>query len=190
MPFEYGQEDWAGAAPPKDYTPVPAGVYRYVIVGAEVGRTKQNTKDTINLDLQVEDGDYNGRHVFDLWVMPDKAIDTDPEKFKQAMGFLKAKLEAIYNTNVGGNFRIDPNDLLGRRGAVQVSVKSDPRPAEEGGGFYDPKNVVKRYINTDDPAFNTPSPRATAQPVSTPGNGQPPQTPETAGAAPTSAFRL
>jgi hypothetical protein len=184
VPFEYGTDDWDESVAPKNYAPVPAGIYHFVITGADVGRTKDGNKDTLNLALQIEGDDFDGRYIFDLWVMPDKAIDTDPEKYKQAMGFLKAKLEAIYNVKVTGNFRIDPGDLLGRRGVVQVSVKADPKPVEAGGGFYDPKNVVRRYVEASDPEANTPSPTASAEAASI-GTTQAPN-----GASQTSSFRL
>lgn len=149
--------DFSEAVAPKGIDPIQNGVYDFVIHNAEPKAV--GDWQVLTVWLQVEASvdrpasvDELGKIVFDDWFMPNRGIQ-EPEKYKQTLGFLQQKLEAVYQTQIGGDFQIVPFDLIGRRVRAEIGMKRDKMPADKGGTgpngeqlYYDPKNIVRKYL--------------------------------------------
>lgn len=118
---------------------IPAGWYNAVIVGSEMRPNGPNAKDPngqqLELTLQVVDGEFAGRKLFDRLNL----VNSNPTAVEIAYKTLKA----IYNAC--GKARVDTSaELHGI--PMKVKVKLRPKTAE-----YDATNEVQGYdhINSD-----------------------------------------
>jgi hypothetical protein len=109
--------------------PIPAGWYTVVIVKSEMKPTKSATGEYLQLDMQVVQGEYEGRYVFDrLNLINQNSVAVD----------IAQKSLASICRAVGVLTPADSGELHDRPFQVKVSV----RPGRDG---YDPSNDVKAY---------------------------------------------
>jgi hypothetical protein len=109
--------------------PVPAGWYTVVIAKSEMKPTKDATGEYLQLDLQVVEGEYSGRYIFDrLNLINNNQVAVD---------IAQRSLASICRA-VGVLTPSDSAELHDRPFEVKVSV----RPPK---GDYDASNDVKGY---------------------------------------------
>lgn len=149
--------------------PIPSGQYPVMIVASEEKPTKAGTGSFIELAMQIQGGEFNGRKVYD------RLNIRNPNQ--QAVDIAYSTLSAI--CHVTGRLHIqDTGQLHGVPFiAIVNKVPRNDRPGEYS-------NEVKGYkdINGNDPGFagQVSSPQAQPgwaqpQPQQQPVNGQPPQ---------------
>lgn len=63
--FQFNVNDAPAAAAPRNYGPLPAGDYPVVITESDVKATKAGTGQYIELVMQVTDGEYSGRRLWE-----------------------------------------------------------------------------------------------------------------------------
>ena len=63
--MDFSNFDARNVAPPASYEPIPAGWYKVVISAAEEKATKAQTGSYLRLELEVIEGEFQGRKVFD-----------------------------------------------------------------------------------------------------------------------------
>lgn len=110
------------------FEPVPAGDYLLEIEKVE-NKVSKAGNDMLNITFNIVEGEYEGRKIFDLYVLTEKAL----WKLKD--------LFAALEYDVDGTVEFDPQDLVGRifTGAITV---------EESEG-YDPQNRIKTHKKVD-----------------------------------------
>lgn len=118
----------AEVEPQVGYDPLPAGEYRVCIVNSEMRPTKAGTGTLINLELQVLDGPYQNRKVFD------RINYSNPNPTAQKIGL--GTLSAICRS-VGILTPQDTTQLHNRPLRAKVKVVNDDQ--------YGPKNEVSSY---------------------------------------------
>lgn len=165
--------DMNEAIAPPDRSPVPAGPYPVVLVDMNPDKTDSGYT-ILRMQFKVEGGEYNDRVIYDDWFMPNKALQ-EPKKYKEALGYLQEKLQALYGQPVVGNINLNPMELLGRRCIVQVYVVSDKQIDKETGEplrneagailTYPPKNRIRKYLPIQQVAAQAPQAISMAQPV-------------------------
>lgn len=118
----------AEVEPSAGFEPLPAGEYRVCIVGSEMKATKSNTGQLINLELQVLDGPYQNRKIFERinWINP------NPQAQQIGRGTLSAICRAV-----GILTPSDTTQLHNRPLRCKVKIKRDPE--------YGDKNEVTSY---------------------------------------------
>lgn len=63
--MDFSNFDARNIAEPTSYDPIPAGWYKAVVVNAEERPTKAQTGSYIRLEIEVIDGEYQGRKIFE-----------------------------------------------------------------------------------------------------------------------------
>lgn len=63
--FQFNANDAPAAAAPRNYGPLPAGDYPVVITRSDVKPTKAGTGHYIELEMQVTDGEFSGRRLWE-----------------------------------------------------------------------------------------------------------------------------
>ena len=114
--------------PASGYEPLPAGDYEVVITASDTQNTKAGTGKFVNLELQVLEGRYKGRKLFDrlnLWNPSSKAVEI-------AMATLSSICRAVNVLTPR-----DTSDLHNRPLLAKVVLTNDPQ--------YGPKNEVRGY---------------------------------------------
>lgn len=174
--------------PPDEYELVPPGLYQACIVASDIKETKNGRGKYINLQLEIQVGEYSGRKVFDrlnLWNENETAV-------KIAQQSLVKIIEAVNAIRVSkGSGMIhtlrDTEELHFFPMIIDVRVK-------RGEGEYSDSNEVKSYkpvptnelpLNMAPPGSNT----VPSAPVNPPAPASPPPTsgPAPAPAAPAAA---
>lgn len=112
-----------------DFDPIPNGEYPVMAVASEMRPTKAGTGQYLQLELEVMDGPYKGRKVWDRL-----NLDNPNEK---AVQIAKAQFAALC-TAVGVPTPQDSSQLHNRPVIAKVRVS----PARDG---YDASNDVKGY---------------------------------------------
>ena len=140
----------ANIAPSTVYTPLPAGDYNAIITESETKATKDGQGQYLQLKLQIQDGEFAGRTLFDrlnIWNNNQKAQEI-------AQRTLSAICHAVGVLQVG-----DSQELHNRPLVATVKVK----PAS---GNYDASNEIKGYKAATTvaarPAFQPPQAAAPA----------------------------
>lgn len=113
------------------FDPIPTGQYLATITNAEEGES-QSGNAKIDIQWKVEEGEHEGRIVFDTLVWHEKAL----WRVKQtllAVGFPKD-----YRGEIGAE------DLLGHTAAIAVSIEESTQIDPATGEPYPPRNRVKR----------------------------------------------
>lgn len=116
---------------PNSFDVVPAGEYEACIVNSVKMATKAGTGAFLSMELQILEGDYKGRKVFDnlnLWNPSEKAVEI-------ARGTLSAICRAVGVLTPG-----DSSDLHNRPLRIKLGVRTDPQ--------YGDKNEIKAYKPT------------------------------------------
>lgn len=142
------------AIAPPDRNPVPSGPYHVALFDMTPDSTDKGFV-ILRMQLKVQGGQYNDRIIFDDWFMPNKQLQ-DAKKYRESMGYLQEKLQAMYGTAVVGNINLNPLDLLGRECIVNVTVVQDKQLDKDTGEVlrneqghvltYPPKNRVNKYM--------------------------------------------
>ncbi len=115
--------------PVDDFSPIPAGEYIAAIIDSEMKATKNGQGQYLQLMLQVLEGDYKGRMVWDRLNLVNQN--------QTAVEIAKRTLSAI--CHAAGKLQVqDSAELHDIPMVVRVSV----RPAD---GQYDASNEVKAY---------------------------------------------
>lgn len=115
--------------PQDSFEPLPAGWYTCMITGSEMKPTKSGDGEYLQLRLDVIDGDYKGRVLFDRLNLNNKN--------QTAVEIAQKQLSAICRA-VGVMEPQDSQDLHDKPMRVKVSI----RPAGNG---YEASNDVKAY---------------------------------------------
>lgn len=126
---------------PNDFSPLPEGSYTCVIEASENKATKDGSGSYLELTLQVIDGDYKGRKLFDRLNL------NNPNQ--KAVQIARGTLSAICRaTGV-----MTPNDSVELHD-IPLVVKVACRKREDNGEI---SNEVKGYKSTKDAAPARPS---------------------------------
>lgn len=143
--------DATSVAPADDFTPLPAGDYRAMIIDSEMKPTKDGTGQYLAITMQVIDGQFQGRLIWDRLNL----INRNPKAAEIAQRTLSAICHAVGVLQVQ-----DSTQLHNRPMIVRVKFLEDPQ--------YGPKNEVASYkpINgTGAPMSSAPFEQPAAAPV-------------------------
>jgi hypothetical protein len=156
--------DASQVEPNKPLEPIPAGFYNARIIESEMKPTKNQDGAYLALTLEILDGQYQGRKIFDRLNLQNPNA--------QAMEIAYRTLSAICHA-VGVYQVNDSSELHGRPLSVKVSL----RPAQtnsQTGDHYEAINEVKGYkaIEGSTAQLNTGMP-----PAAPPPQAPPPQAP-------------
>ncbi len=121
-------------APAAALDPIPSGWYNAQIVGSEMKPTSAGDGAFLAMELQVLDGPYAGRKVFDRLNLQNK----NPVAVEIAYKQLSAICHAVNVIQVQ-----DSQQLHGR--PLQVKVSLRPASTGDDGKQYDANNEVKGY---------------------------------------------
>ena len=127
----------AQAVEPNAFDVLPAGEYQVAIVGSVVEGTKAGTGKFLALELQVLDGPFRGRKLFDrlnIWNPSAKAVEI-------AKGTLSAICRAVGVLTPGDSSQLHDKPL-----SVKVVVTRDVQ--------YGDKNEIKAYRKVGEVAAN------------------------------------
>ena len=119
--------------PQESRDPIPAGWYKCAITASEEKPTKAMTGSYLQLDLQVIDGEHQGRKVFDRLNL------NNPNQ--TAVEIAQRALSSICRS-IGVMTPRESSELHDKPLMVKVAVK----PAD---GTYDASNEVKEYAAAD-----------------------------------------
>ena len=144
------------------YEPIPAGKYKAVIVASESKPTKAMTGSYLQLEIEIIEGQFQGRKVFDR-------LNLDNPN-STAVEIAQRTLSAICRA-VGVNMPRHSSDLHNKPMLVNIAVK----PAD---GQYSASNEVKGYGPDGGSSGNVGAPHphsvTHAQPVAAAGSSTPP----------------
>ena len=115
--------------PQGSFDPIPAGWYTVMIVASEMKPTKNGSGEYLQLRLDIIDGEYEGRVIFDRLNLRNQN--------QTAVEIAQRQLSAICRA-VGVMQPQDSSDLHDRPLRVKISI----RPAGNG---YDASNEIKGY---------------------------------------------
>lgn len=119
--------------PAESFEPVPAGWYSMTVESSEKRETKNGRGSYIQLELEVMDGPYQGRKIWDrlnLW-----------NENEQAVSIAKRQLSSL--CHAAGRINIKRTEELH---GIPVMAKVALRPAK---GDYDASNDIKAYKPTE-----------------------------------------
>ncbi len=144
----------AEVEPQAEFTPLPAGEYLVMATDSEVKQTKNGQGHYLQLTLQVIDGHYKNRLVFDR-INIQNANPTAQEIGQRA---LSALCHAVGKLQISDSVELHHIPFI-----VRLSVRQDPQ--------YGDSNEVKAYksANGSAPAVST-RPAASAAPAAKPYN--------------------
>jgi len=127
----------------KGFDPIPSGSYPAIVFECEAIETENPDGKLpigtpgFNVQFKVDGGQYDNRRLFNrYWIAP---ADYDPSKKKMLDGMFARFLLAIgYSEKevMGGKFKFDPEDAIGRECTVVVGI----RPANDQ---YEASNNVR-----------------------------------------------
>lgn len=132
--------DASQVSPQDNFTPLPAGEYLVMVIDSEVKVTKDGTGSYLATTMQVMDGPFKGRMVWDNIQMQNKNPTTVEIGQRQLSGLCHA---------VGVLQLRDSVQLHNILMIVKLIIKDDPS--------YGPKNVCRGYKAANQ-AANTPQP--------------------------------
>lgn len=119
----------ANHEPSTGFDVLPAGTYRVAIVGSKTKPTRAGTGEYLELELQVLDGEYQNRKIWD------RLNIRNPSEKAQAIGL--GQLSALCRA-VGVLTPQDSSELHNQPFQVSLKVKRDPE--------YGDKNEVAKYL--------------------------------------------
>jgi hypothetical protein len=152
----FADVDMNGVEPQDDFSPIPVGEYVAVIVASEVKQTKDYTGKYIKLEVEIVDGKYKKRKLWqnlNLW-----------NRNEQAVAIAKREMASI-KIATGKPNATDTVEFHNRPVLITVGIK----PASDG---YDAQNVIKGWkpvAKTAAPA----APAAAPQPVTAQATSKP-----------------
>ena len=151
--------DASTVEPQTDFAPIPAGQYAAMITSSEMKATRDGSGSFLHLTLDIVEGHYEGRKVFDRLNLNNR----NP----QAVDIAQRTLSSICRA-VGIMTPRDSSELHDRPMRVKVVIK----PAKDG---YEAGNEIKGYSSLDESAPSSPAaPSAPAAKPAPAGPGTPP----------------
>jgi hypothetical protein len=141
----------ASSIQPQDRSPLPAGPYLVQIIHSEFRPTKDGTGKYLLLELEVLEGPYTGRRLFDRINL----VNPNPKAQQIAEQTLAAICRAVGKVQVISSEELHHIPLI-------AEVRLDPAK-----GGYDESNSIKRYSargqdGTASPAAPAPRPAPSA----------------------------
>ena len=123
-----GHFDASTVAPAQAYSPLPAGKYLAMITESEMKATKAGTGEYLQLTIEVQDGEFKGRKVFDRLNLKNANVT--------AVEIAQRQLSALCHAT--GVMQLQDSEQLHFKPViVKVSVQHD--------AGQEPSNVVKGY---------------------------------------------
>lgn len=119
-----------------DLGPVPQGTYVASVVTARPG-VSGSGHPKIDMGWKIEEGDYEGRQVFDTLAFHPKALPMTKRKLLQ-LGFPE---------DFSGT--IEAEDLIGINASIVVSIRQSQQINPDTGEPYDPRNVINKIAGGD-----------------------------------------
>lgn len=107
-----------------EFEVLPAGVYSTVISGAQVKQGQNHPY--LALELQIQDGDYSGRKVWDNLSFSPNAL------------WKMKKLFSALEMETTGNIEFEPEDLIGEEVAITLRIATDKENRQ--------RNTVHNYL--------------------------------------------
>ena len=121
--------DSTGIEPQGEFTPIPVGEYTAIITKSELKDTKDYTGKRLNLEVEIVEGKYKSRKIWQGLNIQNKSADT--------VAIAKRELAAI--TIACGFIKIrNTEELQNKPVLITVGIK----PAD---GQYDAQNVIKAW---------------------------------------------
>jgi hypothetical protein len=142
QPFDANQ-----VKPQEVFDPLPDGYYNARVINSEAKPTKDNESGYLALELEVIDGEYKGRKLFDNLNLWNKSAQATEIAQRQLSAYCHATGVIVIN---------DSTQLHGIPVKVKVGTKSDPG--------YDPRNVIKAVKHIQDGAASAAMPTAPTTP--------------------------
>jgi hypothetical protein len=146
--MDFANFDARNIEPPKSYEPIPANWYKVVIAQAEERPTKAQTGSYIRLEIEVIEGEYAGRRIFEN-LNTDNENQTAKDIATRQLGSLCRAIHTPTPRALG--------DLCDKPLMVKVAIK----PARDG---YEASNRINEYAALDGQAAPAPAPKATSTP--------------------------
>lgn len=115
------------------FDPIPAGDYKVEIVESEVKVTNDSTGSYINFRVEVAEGPFAGRVLWDMAMIQSSRTD---DKMQKALQIAREKIASMCKC-VGRPAAQDSNELHNIPMIASVRVKDDPQ--------HGPKNEIKAY---------------------------------------------
>lgn len=122
-----------------DFEPLPNDSYRVKLLQITQGETKENKLPSLNIELEVTEGNFAGRKLFDFVTLKQK----DGKRNDIGYGRVKAYAVAILGEEEGNAGSIDTDALHGGMCEVVVEINVYDKPAEKGGGQGKNNKIVK-----------------------------------------------
>lgn len=119
-----------------DLGPVPMGTYVASVVTARPGISGSG-HPKIDMSWKVEEGEFEGRQIFDTLAFHPKALPMTKRKLLQ-LGFPE---------DFSGN--IEAEDLIGINATLAVSIRQSAQINPDTGEPYDPRNVINKVMDGD-----------------------------------------
>lgn len=127
-----------------DFAPLPVGEYTAAIVESEEKQTKAGTGSYLNLTLEVIEGNFKGRKVWERLNL------NNPNQ--TAVNIAQQTLKAIHIAQGKSSPALDSSELHNVPMKIKVTVRDDPQ--------YGPSNEIKAY----GPVGSAPAPQPAAAP--------------------------
>jgi hypothetical protein len=143
MPDIGGTFDPTTVEPQKAFEPVPRGDYDVMVLETSVVPTKAGDGSMLNVELEIQNGPFARRKVFDRINLANKSVTAQEIGQKQLSGLCHA---------VGWLKPLTDSDVLhGKTCRARIGI-------EKGDGTYQDKNKVSAYINPNSgPSSGAPS---------------------------------
>ena len=119
-----------------DLGPVPPGTYVASAVTARPGISGSGYPK-IDMSWKIEEGEFEGRQVFDTLAFHPKALPMTKRKLLQ-LGF---------PDDFSGE--IEPEDLIGVNASIHVSIRQSTQINPDTGEPYDPRNAINKITGGD-----------------------------------------
>lgn len=129
------QEDFSKIA--MDFEPLPADSYKVRIAEIEEGETQENKLPKLNFKLEVTEGEYEGRIIFDSVVLKQK----DGAVNKIGLGRVRAYTAATLGDEAAAGGEIDTDELKGNTCEVVVTQRKWEADGKSG-----VQNEVKKVL--------------------------------------------
>ena len=113
-----------------DFEPLPNGSYRVKILDIKEGETKENKLPSLSFELEVTEGEFAGRKLFDFVTLQQK----DGAINKIGYGRVRAFAQAVLGEEAAAGSSIDTDELKGNICEVVVEINTYEKDASKGGG--------------------------------------------------------
>lgn len=110
------------------FDPLPVGEYRASITTIKDGETNKNKLPQLTFELDVTEGEFVGRKLFDFVVLK----QNDGKANKIGLGRVKAYAEAILGAEAANGGAIDTDDLINGEVLLVVSLRTYTKKNEDG----------------------------------------------------------